>query len=232
MNKKFIVVIICLILLLSLSISILGIKYRNNNSNEVESLLLNDKLNNSSAEVVLMSGFEANEYLTVGQLLVFYSRILGKDVATVDEAKIVCNDTSIYLPSDLVYDVTAWENLWRDIATGKIVFEKTNENTYAINLIQGYLKIYLNQQGYDLLKKGLIPPQLYFYSAFSNVGDLEEISLNKNASLGFVLDVLMDYILIAYAQSIDSGYAQSYNICCNNNEYFYTDELVKYFSSF
>lgn len=191
MNKRFLIVITCLILLLSLSITILGIKYKNSDESNVESLLLKDKLNSSSAETVLMSGFEANEYLTVGQLLVFYSRILGKDVASVEEAKIICNETSICLPSDLVYDITAWENLWRDIATGKVVFEKTNDNTYAINLIQGYLKIYLNQQGYDLLKKGLIPPQLYFYSAFSTVGDLEEINLNKNASLGFVLDVLM-----------------------------------------
>jgi len=166
MNKRFLIVITCLILLLSLSITILGIKYKNSDESNVESLLLKDKLNSSSAETVLMSGFEANEYLTVGQLLVFYSRILGKDVASVEEAKVICNETSICLPSDLVYDITAWENLWRDIATGKVVFEKTNENTYAINLIQGYLKIYLNQQGYDLLKKGLIPPQYIFILLF------------------------------------------------------------------
>ena len=76
MNKRFLIVITCLILLLSLSITILGIKYKNSDESNVESLLLKDKLNSSSVETVLMSGFEANEYLTVGQLLVFYSRIL------------------------------------------------------------------------------------------------------------------------------------------------------------
>ena len=37
----------------------------------------------------------------------------------------------------------------------------------------------------------MIPPQLYFYSPFSGIADLEEINLNKKATLGFVLDVLM-----------------------------------------
>ena len=37
----------------------------------------------------------------------------------------------------------------------------------------------------------MIPPQLYFYSPFSGVGDLEEINLNKKATLGFAFEVLM-----------------------------------------
>ena len=37
----------------------------------------------------------------------------------------------------------------------------------------------------------MIPPQLYFYSPFSGVKDLEEINLNKKATLGFTLEVLM-----------------------------------------
>ena len=75
-----------------------------------------------------------------------------------------------------------------------ISFEEVNENTYSITLIQGYLKIYLNQQGYDLIKKGLIPPHLYFYSPFSSIKDLEEVNLNKNATLGFALETLMAII--------------------------------------
>ena len=44
----------------------------------------------------------------------------------------------------------------------------------------------------------------------------------------FILDALLDYVLIAYAQFVDKNYAQSYNICCNN-EYYYTDKLVNMF---
>ena len=97
-------------------------------------------------------------------------------------------------------DVEEWELLWRNSVLSNTVFEKVNDDTYAIPLIPQYLTIYLNSQGYNLIKQGLIPPQLYFYSPFSGIEDFEEINLNKKANLGFILEILMD---IECDESID-----------------------------
>lgn len=191
MHKKTIFWLICVVLLFSISFSISGFLTGKYTTNEEENLLIKDGIKDKEIETLLYSGFETNEYVTVGQILTFYSRVNGNNPKDYEEVKNYAYDSQVYLPSDLVYDINAWESMWRDIMLGTVVFEKTNENTYAINLIKGYLTIYLNQQGYDLIKQGLIPPQLYFYSPFSDVRDLETINLNKKASLGFVLEVLM-----------------------------------------
>lgn len=191
MHKKTIFWLICIVLLFSISFSISGFLTGKDTTNEEENLLIKDGIKDKEIETLLYSGFETNEYVTVGQILTFYSRVNGNNPKDYEEVKNYAYDSQVYLPSDLVYDINAWESMWRDIMLGTVVFEKTNENTYAINLIKGYLTIYLNQQGYDLIKQGLIPPQLYFYSPFSDVRDLETINLNKKASLGFVLEVLM-----------------------------------------
>lgn len=191
MHKKTIFWLICIVLLFSISFSISGFLTGKYTTNEEENLLIKDGIKDKEIETLLYSGFETNEYVTVGQILTFYSRVNGNNPKDYEEVKNYAYDSQVYLPSDLVYDINAWESMWRDIMLGTVVFEKTNENTYAINLIKGYLTIYLNQQGYDLIKQGLIPPQLYFYSPFSDVRDLETINLNKKASLGFVLEVLM-----------------------------------------
>ena len=149
-------------------------------------------LSDSSVEELLLKDFEQNTELTVGQLLVFYSRLYGNNVSTYKEAQDFCVLKEIYLPSDLVYDSKAWETLWRESVLGNTVFKKVNDDTYAISLIQDYLTIYLNEQGYNLIKQGLIPPQLYFYSPFSGIEDFEEINLSKKATLGFALEFLMD----------------------------------------
>lgn len=191
MHKKTIFWLICIVLLFSISFSISGFLTGKDTTNEEENLLIKDGIKDKEIETLLYSGFETNEYVTVGQILTFYSRVNGNNPKDYEEVKNYAYNSQVYLPSDLVYDINAWESMWRDIMLGTVVFEKTNENTYAINLIKGYLTIYLNQQGYDLIKQGLIPPQLYFYSPFSDVRDLETINLNKKASLGFVLEVLM-----------------------------------------
>lgn len=151
-------------------------------------------LEDESIESLVIRNFEKNEQLTVGQSIIFFNRYLGNNVSNYEEAKEFCVSKNVFLPSDLIYDSDDWEMLWRDIVLGNTVFEQVNENTYSITLIQGYLKIYLNQQGYDLIKKGLIPPHLYFYSPFSSIKDLEEVNLNKNATLGFALETLMAII--------------------------------------
>ena len=148
-------------------------------------------LYSTDIETLLMTDFKNNTDLTVGQLLVFYSRLFGNNVRTYKEAQDFAVLRELYLPSDLVYDVAEWENLWRTTVLGNTVFEKVNEDTYAIPLIPKYLTIYLNEQGYKLIKQGLIPPQLYFYSPFSGITDFEEINLNKKATVGFALEVLM-----------------------------------------
>lgn len=156
-----------------------------------ETLLIEGELKDKDIETLLMEDFEKNTELTVGQLLVFYSRLFGNNISEFKEAQEFCELKEIYLPSDLVYDKVAWETLWRESVLGNTVFEKVNDDTYAIPLIPQYLTIYLNEQGYNLIKQGLIPPQLYFYSPFSNISDFEEINLNKKANLGFVLEILM-----------------------------------------
>ncbi len=182
MQKK-----VCMIL--TFFIILLGVYFLAPNEKE-DTLFIEEGLEGASIESLLIKDFEKNEEVTVGQLLVFYSRLFGNNVSTYEEAKEFCVLKNIYLPSDLVYSTEEWEELWRDIVLGNTIFEKKGE-TYAINLINGYLTIYLNEQGYELIKKGMIPPQLYFYSPFSGIADLEEINLNKKATLGFVLDVLM-----------------------------------------
>ena len=191
MHKKTVIWFICIVLLFSISFSISGFLTNKDKSSKEVSLAIKDGVKDKEIETLLTSGFETNEYVTVGQVLTFYNRVNGKNPKNYEEVKEYAYDSQVFLPSDLVYDIEAWETMWRDIMLGTVVFEKTNENTYAINLIQGYLTIYLNQQGYDLIKQGLIPPQLYFYSPFSDVRDLESINLNKKAPLGFVLEVLM-----------------------------------------
>ena len=108
-----------------------------------------------------------------------------------DDVKMYCKNNNIYLPSELVYNREDWENLWRNIVLNETVFEKVNEETYGITLIQGYLKIYLNKQGYELVQKGLIPPQLYFYSPFSDISDFGSYNISRQANQGFILEVLM-----------------------------------------
>ena len=90
-------------------------------------------LEGSSVEELLLTDFEQNTELTVGQLLVFYSRLYGNNVSTYKEAQEFCVLKEIYLPSDLVYDSKAWESLWRESVLGNTVFEKVNNDTYAIH---------------------------------------------------------------------------------------------------
>lgn len=158
----------------------------------VDTLYIDKNFEEESIEGLLRTDFENNETLTVGQLLVFYNRLLGNNVEDYQQAIDFCYDNDVFLPSDLVYNLDDWELLWRDIVLGNTVFEQVNEKTYSITLIPGSLKIYLNQQGYDLIKQGLIPPHLYFYSPFSTIKDLEIINLNRKASIGFALEVLMN----------------------------------------
>ena len=180
-----------LIILAILGFSFCFFIFKVNPDKNVDTFYIEQGLENETLETFLVKDFENNSELTVGQLLVFYSRLFGNNVSTFQEAQEFCELKNIYLPSDLVYDEEAWEELWRNIVLGNTVFEKKNENTYAINLIPGYLTIYLNEQGYKFVKQGLIPPQLYFYSPFSGIKDLEEINLNKKANLGFVFYILM-----------------------------------------
>ena len=182
------------VLVLFLLISVLVLSYFvffDKDETVEDTFFIVDGVNGSSVEELLLTDFEQNTELTVGQLLVFYSRVYGNNVTTFDEAKEFCVLKDIYLPSDLVYDSKDWEKLWRESVLGNTVFEKVNEDTYAISLIQNYLTIYLNEQGYNLIKQGLIPPQLYFYSPFSGIEDFEEINLSKKATLGFALEFLM-----------------------------------------
>lgn len=158
---------------------------------EEDTFYIEKGVETSDVETLLMTDFEQNVDLTVGQLLVFYSRLYGNNIETYEEAKKFAVLRNIYLPSDLVYDTEEWELLWRNTVLGNTVFEKVNDDTYAIPLIPEYLTIYLNEQGYNLIKQGLIPPQLYFYSPFSGIENFEDINLNKKATVGFVLEILM-----------------------------------------
>lgn len=151
-----------------------------------------ENIESETLESLLMTNFEENENITIGQVLVFYNRVIGNNVKNFDDVKMYCKDKEIFLPSDLVYNMEDWENLWRDIVLGNTVFEKVNDDTFSITLIQGYLKIYLNKHGYELIKQGLIPPHLYLYSPFSSIEDLESINFNKNATLGFILELFMN----------------------------------------
>ena len=180
--------------LISIFIFILLIFYfYPNRIKESEPSLHLKSLSDETVESLLMTNFEENEYITIGQSLVFFNRLMNNNPYNYEEVKEFCFENELYLPSDLIYNKVEWEDLWRDIVLGNTVFEKINDNTYSITLIQGYLKIYLNQQGYDLIKKGLIPPQLYLYSPFSDIRDFESINLNRSANLGFLLEILMRY---------------------------------------
>lgn len=158
------------------------------------SLYISNNFEEMSSQNYLIYSFENNETLTVGQLLTFYCRIKGINVKNFEDVKTFCEQEGLYLPSELVYNKNEWEELWRNLVLNETVFEKINDETYAITLIQGYLKIYLNQQGYELIKKGLIPPQLYFYSPFSTISDFEGYNLSKEANKGFILEVLMKLV--------------------------------------
>lgn len=155
------------------------------------SLYISENFDNLTPQNYLTYSFENNETVTVGQVLTFYCRVNGINVKNFDDVKMYCKNNNIYLPSELVYNREDWENLWRNIVLNETVFEKVNEETYGITLIQGYLKIYLNKQGYELVKKGLIPPQLYFYSPFSDISDFESYNISRQANQGFILEVLM-----------------------------------------
>ena len=165
-----------------------------------DTFYIKEGVESTNLETLLMTDFEQNTDVTVGQALVFYSRLYGNNIKTYEEAQNYAVLKNIYLPSDLVYDVEEWELLWRNSVLSNTVFEKVNDDTYAIPLIPQYLTIYLNSQGYNLIKQGLIPPQLYIYSPFSGIEDFEEINLNKKANLGFILEILMD---IECDESID-----------------------------
>ena len=160
MIKKLIAVL-CII-----GVSLSFYFYQNNQNKEEETFYIKSGIENSNIEEILTTNFKGNSSLTVGQLLIFYSRLYGNNVSTYQEAQEFCSLKDIYLPSDLVYNQEEWKTLWRNIVLGNTVFEKKNDDTYAINLIKGYLTIYLNEQGYECIKQGLIPPQLYFYSPF------------------------------------------------------------------
>ena len=159
---------------------------------EDTTLFIEQGLENVSTEGFLRTDFEQNEAITVGQSLVFYNRYTGNNAKNYNQVKDYCLKKNVLLPSDLIYNTADWEILWRDMVLGNTLFEKEQEGTYSIVLIPKYLKIYLNEQGYNLIKKGSIPPHLYFYSPFSNVSNLEEINLNKNATMGFICEVLMN----------------------------------------
>lgn len=164
-----------------------------NNTQRVsaDDLYIDENFEGGSLEVLLKTNFENNDFVTVGQALTFYNRVQGRNVRTFSEVINNASVDGIFLPSDLVYSIGDWEDMWREILLGNTVFEKVNDTTYSITLIQGYLRIYLNQQGYELIKQGLIPPHLYFYSPFSSVSDLEQINLDKNASFGFLMELMM-----------------------------------------
>ena len=161
-----------------------------NNHRKDKSLYINDFENRTMEDYVSL-GFDSNENITVGQCLTFLCREKGYNVYNRDEVVEFAEHFDVLLPSDLVYNKEDWVNLWEGIVQGNTLFEKVGEDTYLIDLVPNFLTIYLNQQGYDYIKKGLIPPQLYFYSPFSNVGDIEMINFNRKATLGFVLEVLM-----------------------------------------
>ena len=122
-----------LIILAILGFSLCFFIFKVNPNKNVDTFYIEQGLENETLETFLVKDFENNSELTVGQLLVFYSRLFGNNVSTFQEAQEFCELKNIYLPSDLVYDEEAWEELWRNIVLGNTVFEKKNENTYAIN---------------------------------------------------------------------------------------------------
>lgn len=191
MYKKIITVIVSVCLLFLIAFSISGICNKENNTMNENSLIIRNNFENKSVKSLLITNYETNEYITVGQILTFFNRINGRNVNDYVEVKKFAFENNVFLPSYLVYDIKEWENMWRNIMLNDVGFENIDNETYALNLIDGYLTVYLNQQGYDIIRQGLIPPQLYFYSPFSNITDLTDINLTKQASLGFILDVLM-----------------------------------------
>lgn len=132
-------------------------------------------------------GFEDNQSITVGQLLTFFCRLKGINPSNLSEVQEYCKD-KINLPNFYVYNYEEWKNLWSFIMSSDTVFEKVSDE-YVLTIIPG-LKVYLNQYGYDLMNKGLIPPQLSFYS-LGTVDKLDEVSMKLQADFGFFLEVLM-----------------------------------------
>lgn len=144
--------------------------------------------------------FYPNSTLTNKQALIIFSRLMSDNTAlpTIDEEldKHICEIAQKYevsLPSDLVYSRENWKSVWRDILTGKTVFEKISDEKYSVTLIPGYFKIYLNDKGYFLLKKGMIPPQIEFYSPYTTIDNLTEEIFKQPATKGFVMELMSIY---------------------------------------
>lgn len=165
--------------------------YGNWRNHSVDKSLYITNMETVSTDDLLKYGFENNENITIGQCLTFLCRINGYNVKNFDEVKEISEKLGVSLPSRLVYDSSDWKNLWINIIKGNTLFEQVNEETYSVDLIPNFYSIYLNRQGYECIKQGMIPPQLFFYSPFSTISDLEDINLNKKATVGFVLDILM-----------------------------------------
>lgn len=144
--------------------------------------------------------FHPNDTLTNKQALIVFSRLMmdNKALPTTEEELNkyigeIARKYDVSLPSDMVYSEEAWEDVWRDILTGKTVFEKISEDKYSVTLIPGYFKIYLNNKGYFLFKKGMLPPQIEFYSPYTTVDSFTEETLNKPATKGFVMELMSIY---------------------------------------
>jgi len=164
-----------------------------------------DKVAERIAKQGLMYGygdgkFHPNDTLTNKQALLVFCRLMaGGTALPTDEEELntymgnVLKKYSVSLPSDLVYSSKDWESVWRDILTGKTVFEKIGENKYSVTLIPGYFKIYLNDKGYFLFKKGMIPSQIEFYSPYTTVEKFSEEILNQPATKGFVMELMSIY---------------------------------------
>ena len=82
MQKK-----VCIIL--TFFIILLGVYFLTPNEKE-DTLFIEEGLEGASIESLLIKDFEKNEEVTVGQLLVFYSRLFGNNVSTYEEAKEFC----------------------------------------------------------------------------------------------------------------------------------------------
>ncbi len=145
--------------------------------------------------------FHPNGTLTNKQALIVFNRLMSNKATPPildntnfnDHVLGTAYEYNVSLPSDLVYYERDWKNVWRDILTGKTVFEKLGDDKYSVTLIPGYFKIYLNDKGYLLFKKGMIPPQIEFYSPYTTIDNLSEETLNQPATKGFVMELMSLY---------------------------------------
>ncbi len=126
--------------------------------------------------------------LTIQDVLLLYCRLNKQNVEDLEELKGYCSD--IVLPAQRVYSIEDWEEMWLSIIQGNTLFERVSDETYCITLIQGYLKIYLNEVGYNYIKKGLIPPQVYMYSPFSSIETLDTLNFESKCTQGMALDII------------------------------------------